>query len=170
MLTLKYNIKKILEILCVLNSPFKPFKLRFYFGKIAYGTPYFFPRRWVKSKNKSGYLTTIPKKIGFDFVYLGWKTKWSIEDIRFEHGPLISFVFFKYQFCIFFNVPQMDSYWAAWLYYYYYTDRKKSKEERLKHCIEEFNITWIVFSKEKEGKKVNYYNEILRKKYLKLIT
>ena len=32
----------------VFNSPFKRPKLKWYFGKIAIGTPYFFPRRWVK--------------------------------------------------------------------------------------------------------------------------
>ena len=36
----------------------------------------------------------VPRKIGFDFVGLGWKTKWSSKDIRFEWSPLISFVFF----------------------------------------------------------------------------
>ena len=31
-----------------LNSPFKPFRLIWYCGKVAIGTPYFFPRKWVK--------------------------------------------------------------------------------------------------------------------------
>jgi hypothetical protein len=35
------------EYLKVLNSPFRIPKLKFYLGKIALGTPYFFPRRWV---------------------------------------------------------------------------------------------------------------------------
>ena len=30
-------------------SPFKRPKLQFYLGKIAIGTPYFYPRRWVKA-------------------------------------------------------------------------------------------------------------------------
>lgn len=35
------------EYLNILNSPFKPFRLKFYLGKIKFGTPIFFPRRWV---------------------------------------------------------------------------------------------------------------------------
>ena len=36
----------------VYNSPFKPLKLNFYCGKIALGTPYFYPRKWVKGTPK----------------------------------------------------------------------------------------------------------------------
>ena len=76
-------------------SPFKPFKLKWYCGKIAVGTPYFYPRRWITNPDKPGYQTAVDKKIGFDFVGLGWKTKF--ESYRFESAPLISFVFFKWQ-------------------------------------------------------------------------
>ena len=102
------------------------------------------------------------------FVFLGWKTKWSEKDIRFEWSPLISFVFFKYQFCIFFEVPETHNYWEAWLYYLYYTNKSKNKKERLKQCMEEFKLNYTVYSKDKTYE-VNYYNNILRKKYLKLI-
>ena len=30
-------------------SPFKRLKLKFYLGKTAIGTPYFYPRKWVKA-------------------------------------------------------------------------------------------------------------------------
>lgn len=33
----------------VLNSPFKPFKIKWYVGKTQIGTPYFLPRKWVKA-------------------------------------------------------------------------------------------------------------------------
>ena len=36
----------------VFNSPFVTPKIRFYCGKLNYGVPYFFPRRWVKNKEK----------------------------------------------------------------------------------------------------------------------
>ena len=49
-------------------SPFRRPKLKWYFGKIAIGTPYFFPRRTVEDPDKPGYLKFVPKKIGFDFV------------------------------------------------------------------------------------------------------
>jgi hypothetical protein len=48
---LKYILND-LRWLKVLNSPFKPFKVGFYAGKIAIGVPYFFPRKWVKGNNK----------------------------------------------------------------------------------------------------------------------
>jgi len=35
------------EYIKAFNSPFKRPKLKWYFGKIAIGTPYFYPRRWV---------------------------------------------------------------------------------------------------------------------------
>ena len=37
-----------LTFLKALISPFKPFKPKFYCGRIAVGTPYFYPRKWVK--------------------------------------------------------------------------------------------------------------------------
>ena len=154
-------------------SPFKPLKLKFYAGKIAIGTPYFYPRRWVKATPKlahesamkeikgikdfnarnehNGYQQSVPdyktaydramkcrfpvpKKIGFDFVDLGWKTKWSHEDIRFEWAPLWSFVFWKWQIAIIFKAPEMSHYWESWLYYELHTDKSKSKKERIKIC------------------------------------
>ena len=39
----KYKFLKVL-----FNTPFKPFKLQWYFGKIKVGTPIFLPRKWVK--------------------------------------------------------------------------------------------------------------------------
>ena len=83
-------------------SPFKPLKLKWYIGEIAIGTPYFFPRKWVKftkldvenaakkafedpkkikqtmeewCEHFQNYQKPVRKKIGFDFVELGWKTK-----------------------------------------------------------------------------------------------
>lgn len=48
---LKYFFRKF-RFLKALNSPFKPFKLKWYIGKVAIGTPYFFPRKWIKNKDK----------------------------------------------------------------------------------------------------------------------
>ena len=45
---LKYILED-LRWLKVLNSPFKPFSVKFYAGKTAIGVPYFYPRKWVKS-------------------------------------------------------------------------------------------------------------------------
>lgn len=161
---MKYTFNK-LRFIKALFSPFKPFKLRFYAGKVAVGAPYFYPRKWIKSK-KEGYLTAIPKKIGFDLVGLGWKTKWG--DVRYEYSPLLSFVFFEWQVAILVNSPiEFESaYWESWVYYEYCTDKKKTKEERIKRCKEKAPQTWS--STNKEGVKIvkDYYKYILKERYL----
>ena len=180
------------------NSPFKAPKLKWYCGKIALGTPYFFPRKWVKATperahqavleyiksteefnkrnpeytrsirpydeifaSKMNYSYAIPKKIGFDFVPLGWKTKW--DSYRHEWNPMISFVFFKWQIAVKF-IPEHDMhYWEAWLYYT--RETKGTTAERVAQCRKEAPQTWTSHS---EGKKetTDYYNLILKKKWL----
>ena len=146
-------------------SPFRRPKLKWYFGPVAIGTPYFLPRRTVKDPDATGYLKFVPKKIGFDFVRLGWKTKWSADDYRFEWAPLWSFVFFKWQIAVIFVTSNPSPYWESWLYYEYSTDKTKSKAERIAQCRKKAPQTWIVHEKDKETK-IDYYNEILKKKYL----
>jgi len=184
-------------------SPFKRPKLKWYIGKIAIGTPYFYPRRWVKAtpelakkatieeierlrkwnrtnpelkrkipsfdeiyKSKMRYNYAKPKRFGFDFVSLGWKTKWSGTDYRFEWSPLISFVFFKWQIAVTVIAPEMNHYWEAWLYYENDTDKSKSRKERIAKCRKEFSQTWTrSYGETKET--IDYYNVILKEKYLK---
>lgn len=184
-----------------LFSPFKPFSIKWYIGKTAIGTPYFYPRKWVKatpelaSKATLSYMEReenynklnpnyarkirtydevyqenmrctypVPKKIGFDVVSLGYKTKWSDTDFRFEWPPLISFVFFGYQIAAIIVAPEQEHYWEAWLYYDLKTDPKKSKKERIKDCKTNFPLNYTITTKS-ESKKVNYYDTILREKY-----
>ena len=195
-------MKSKLNFIKILFSPFKPFKLKWYIGKTAIGTPYFFPRKWVKGtpelarkavleyiereekynklnpnyarkirpydevyQEKLRYEYAIPKKIGFDFVGLGWKTKY--DDYRFEWSPLLSFVFFGYQIAVKVVAPEKDQYWEAWLYYDRDTDKSKSKKERIEQCRKEYPQIYTVWEKNKEEKKIDYYELILRKKYLK---
>lgn len=143
------------------NSPFIRPKISFYFGKIVHGTPYFFPRKWVKNKEEPGYLKCIPKKIGFDFIGLGWKTKWTATDYRYEWSPIWSFVFFKWQLCIFFNVPHPSNYWESWLFYELNTDKRKSQKDRIKQTIKEYPQNWTVYNNGKE-EKIDYYTLILK--------
>lgn len=154
-----------LSFLKVLCSPFKPFKLKFYVGKVSVGTPYFLPRKWVKDKEKPGSLKAVPKKIGFDLCGLGWKTKWTNTDYRFEWSPVLSFVFFGIQIALEVYVEHPDQYWESWLYYENNTDKTKSKKERLEQCIRESPQTYNVYSFGKE-KVIDYYKLILKKKYL----
>jgi hypothetical protein len=185
-----------------LFSPFKPFRLKFYTGRVVIGTPYFLPRKWVKltkdeamerakeefkkleeirAKNPDKkisassldelyqlslrYTKTVPKKIGFDFVGLGWKTKWSETDLRFEWAPLVSFVFFKWQIAAIVIAPDQHRYWEAWLYYEIHTDSSLSKRERIAQCREKFPQVWKSYKKGEE-EVIDYYERILRKKYL----
>lgn len=144
-------------------SPFKPFKLKWYVGKIAIGTPYFFPRKWVPNPEKPGYNKAVPKKIGFDFVGLGWKTKF--DDYRFEWSPILSFVFFGYQIAIIVVAPHADQYWESWLYYENNTDKTKSKRERIAQCRKEASQTWRSLGKDGKDVVIDYYDLILKDKY-----
>lgn len=168
------------EFLKIYNSPFLHPKVKFYFGPIAIGTPYFLPRNWVKATPERAmqaahdelamrhkfnnanrdssfkhkivpiedlyverlrYRYPVPKKIGFDFVGLGWKTKWHETDYRYEWNPRWSFVFWKWQVALIFRAPDdvYDYYyWESWLYYHYNTDKNKSQRERIEQVKEEF--------------------------------
>ena len=119
-----------LSFLSVLNSPFRGLKLRWYFGNIKHGTPYFPPRKWVKCNlddglkawNKLGkysqnaylrsqtqqewvkkYTKTHTKPISIK--YFGWNFtslgwKTKWDDYRFEWSPSISLILFGKQLFI----------------------------------------------------------------------
>lgn len=148
-----------------LFSPFKPFKLKWYVGKTAIGTPYFLPRKWITNPKEPKYKIAVPKKIGFDFVDLGWKIKWTTTDYRFEWAPRFSFVFMGYQLAVTVVAPEEDHYWEAWLYYEYATDKTKSKAERIQECKRLFPLRW---ERCIDGEKVttDYYETILKDKYI----
>jgi hypothetical protein len=114
-----------LEFLKIYNSPFKPIIPKVYLGKVALGVPYFYPRKFQKSTRKY-----VPKSLGIDIAGLGWKTKFG--EYRYETNPIISFIFFKYQFAITFAPENPYRYWEAWLYYTY--DTKGTISERISQC------------------------------------
>jgi hypothetical protein len=192
-MSLKYTLQS-LRWVKALWSPFKPFKIGFYAGKLAIGTPYFFPRKWVKytdadaikasvehkaNKNKvqvsdeqlfemyKKYSKAVPLKVGFDWCSLGYKTKWSDTDFRFEWNPVFTFVFFGYQLALTVYSPYHDHYWTSWLYYEYATDKTKSKRERIEQCRKELNQTWTSHRHDEEPVTTDYYTKILKPKYLK---
>lgn len=188
---LKYILQD-LKWLKVLNSPFKPFRVRFYAGKTQVGTPYFLPRKWVKYTDEDAkaaatkamadsrlvqksmdewyneykrYNKAVPLKVGFSYCGLGWKTKWTNTDFRYEWGPVLSFVFFGYQIALTVGHKHSSHYWEAWLYYEYATDKTKSKRERIEQCKKEFNQTWTVHQNGNE-ETIDYYQLILKTKYI----
>ena len=180
-------------------SPFKPLTIKWYVGKIAVGIPYFFPRKWVKFTKEDalekatkvtqmsgsiyygkdpntlidefmGYTKPVPLTVGFSYCSLGYKTKWTSTDFRYEWPPIFSFVFFGYQIAATIGpaVPNAAShYWECWLYYEYATDKTKSKRERVEQCRKEFPQTWTWSSKDKPSETIDYYERILKSKYLK---
>ena len=116
-------------------------------------------------QEKITYRFPVPLKVGFSYCGLGWKTKWTDTDFRYEWGPVLSFVFFGYQIAVMVGHKHVSHYWEAWLYYEYATDKTKSKRERIEQCRKEFNQTWTVSSQGKE-EVVDYYQRILKTKYL----
>ena len=191
MMKLKYILDD-LRWLKVLNSPFKPFKVRLYVGKTQVGIPYFLPRKWVKytdedaikasvehkaNKNKvqvsdkqlfemyKKYNKAVPLTVGFSYCSLGWKTKY--DDFRHEWNPVLSFVFFGYQIALTFYSPYGSHYWEPWLYYEYRTDKTKSKRERIEQCIKEAPETWTSSKHNEKPVTTDYYTKILKSKWLK---
>jgi hypothetical protein len=114
-------------------------------------------------EQKKTYSFAIPKKIGFDFVDLGWKTKWTSTDYRFEWCPVWSFVFFGYQIAITFVPIEPHHYWECWLYYS--RETTGTTKERLEQSRKGFPCVW---SSTRDGveTKTCYWDVILKKKYL----
>lgn len=156
------GFNKTKEFISYFNTPFVRPKLNFYFGKAKIGTPYFLPRKLVKDPDKPSYKKYVPKKIGFDIVTLGWKTKFG--QFRFEWSPLISFVFFKWQFVVTVVAIEQHHYWESWLHYQYETDKTKSKKERAHQCQKEYTQIWTT-TKNGVETVVDYYDLILKKKF-----
>ena len=131
------NFKYNWGYLGVLNSPFVGLELKWYFGKIKYGTPYFLPRKCVKCSFEDGvkawdkmnvisqefylrqqskeswiknYAKTHTKTVPikyFGFDYTTLGWKTKWDDYRFEWSPSISIVIFGKQLFITI-LPKMD--------------------------------------------------------------
>ena len=162
---LKYKVQEFRWIKA-LFSPFKPFSISWYAGKTELGVPYFLPRKWVKRGEKHYYA---PLKIGFSYCGLGWKIKWTDHDYRHEWDPRFSFVFFGYQIAATFTFKECYScmYWECWLCYEYSTDKTKSTRERIAQCRELMPQIWTRRKDDDTDEVTDYYNIILKPKYLK---
>jgi len=181
-------------------SPFRRLTLKVYAGKLAIGMPYFYPRKLVYVSEAEaieianeqcdkydakdiGYdyadelqkarrtRRFVPRRFGFDYIGLGYKTKWSNTDYRFEWSPRLSFVCFGYQI-VFTVVPKLpkdvsiDYYWESWLYYNYNTDATKTPKERIAEVREE--RPGMITSYRKDEGKTTYcvWDSILKSRYL----
>ena len=120
-------------------------------------------REIYEDKLRSSY--TVPKRFGFDYTGLGWKTKWKPDDYRFEWSPVFSFVFFKWQIAITFIAPEYHHYWECWLYYTRETDKTKSTKERLKQARKKYPCIWTRYVNGEE-EMICYWDIILKRKWL----
>ena len=158
---LKYN----LEFLNIYFSPFKNPNIKFYFGEIKIGTPYFLPRKKVKIQ-KDIYRFD-KRKFGFDFCGLGWKTKYN--EYRHEYDPVFSFVFFNKQIALIWSAPIKniaENYWEAWLFYYNETDHIKDKLSKLKYCINKYPCIYTVYKGKNKHEIINLYDIAIKEEYL----
>jgi hypothetical protein len=114
-------------------SVFKRPSIGFYFGKIRLGAPYFYPRKWVKNKDGSS-KTVYVKWLWLQIVRLGFKSKWSSEDIRYEWPPSIHIIICKLQIVFWLKHDNEDDYWKSIILY---TDfNGKSEEEKINRVFE----------------------------------
>ncbi len=181
-------------------SPFKRLTLKWYVGKTAVGVPYFFPRKLVyvseaeaieladercakyddkgikydyadelqKARRTQRF---VPRRVGFDSVGLGWKTKWTDTDYRFEWSPMFSFVCFGYQIAAYVvpKIPEdvsISYYWEAWLYYNYNTDATKTPKERIAEAREARTGIVTSYQKGKDPVTSCTWDSILKSRYL----
>lgn len=186
--TIRYNW----TFLKVLNSPFRSLKLRWYFGEIKMGTPYFLPRKWVKmtkadckealardlaNSEKHGWKFNRDKKwedyknftkavplkyFGINWNTLGWKTKWN--EFRFEHNPSFSMVLFGKQLHITITPNTDHRYWDSyWEGWLYYNYRTNSKASKLERFEQLQKIFQCTWLSNTGS--TDHYNFILNPKY-----
>ena len=139
-------------------SPFKNLKIYCRFGNIEHGHPYFFPRKWVN--NKAVYY----KWLGFGSNKLGWKTKWSDDDYRYEWSPSFSFVILKKQLFFILNPKDLETGYAYWETLLYYINCKKNS---FFNTVKYKSNNYTEYKKGGEKTRGNYYYSILKKKWLK---
>lgn len=114
-------------------------------------------------QEKMKFLYSVDKKVGVDFVSLGWKTKW--DDYRFEWNPIWSVVFFGYQIALIFQPEHDMHYWEMFLCYSKETNKRDSIKNRIKRAKELEPCVWTSTTNNIETKTC-YWDLILKNKYL----
>ena len=111
----------------------------------------------------------VTKRFSIDLVPLGYKTKWSETDYRFEWSPRLSIVAFGYQFAITWEAPvESVYYWEAFLLYnnhvkHFLSDRPM--RDRVSMCRDLFPLSFTEHKKDSK-RTFDEYDTILKKKYL----
>jgi hypothetical protein len=111
----------------------------------------------------------VTKRFSIDLVPLGYKTKWSETDYRFEWSPRLSIVAFGYQFAITWEAPvESVYYWEAFLLYNNHIKTflsDKPMRERVSMCRDLFPMSFTEYKKDSK-RTFDEYDTILKKKYL----
>ncbi len=166
---------KLKDIKKNIKGVFKLPKKRYYFGKVYFGAPYFFPWGYCSSiinirKDKYLYVPSKHFKLFGYYIYygspivyrklnLGWKDKFGTP--RHEWDPGFYLYFFNLQFCIWWSSPYLETdvvscenekYWEMVLWYLHYSDKDIKKAEK--------TWAWIGY----ETKKSTWDNKVLIKK------
>ena len=76
------SVKYKLSFLGVLNSPLKGLKLKWYFGNIKHGTPYFLPGKWVKCNKEDAIRAWVRINDKMKKIYID---KWGNEDEYYDY-------------------------------------------------------------------------------------
>lgn len=151
-------------------------KKKYYLGKIIFGTPYLYPRKFiqtifsikkVKPKydrnpnfNLFGYHISYGWPIYFTKHELGWKDKFNSP--RFEWCPSYYLFFFKWQLVISLHAPDDDNdhYYEMILWYLKYSDKDIEKARETWGWVDrDGNSTW-------EDKYMLYNKQEIRDKKL----
>ena len=109
------NFKYKWSYLGVLNSPFVGLKLKWYFGEIKYGTPYFLPRKWVKCSFKDGVKAWDEMNIIFQEFYLRQQSKESwIKNYAKTHTKTVPIKYFGFDYTTLGWKTKWDDYRFEW--------------------------------------------------------
>ena len=109
------NFKYNWSYLGVLNSPFVGLELKWYFGKIKHGTPYFLPRKRVKCSFEDGVKAWDEMNVSFQEFYLREQSKESwIKNYAKTHTKNIPIKYFGFNYTTLGWKTKWDDYVFEW--------------------------------------------------------
>jgi hypothetical protein len=154
-------------LISLLFSPFVMPKLKF--TKINYSDSYYKNKFFKKVVN--GNITYYKKrKIALNFYEINWEiNEFKPNSFLFISSPNITFTYFNTQYILSLESPAKHFYWEAFLYYYFNTDWKLNTKERIKQCIENYNLIFNDYLGNNKHQINNYYYKILKSKYFNLL-
>ena len=109
------NLKYHWSYLGVLNSPFVGLKLKWYFGKIQHGIPYFLPRKWIKCNLNDGLKAwnRLGERSKYAYIRSQTQQEW-IEKYAKNHTKPVQIKYFGFNFTTLGWKPKWDGYRFEW--------------------------------------------------------